>query len=196
MENLKIEDGDGDYFTLQKREYGATIETPDETTQVIIDYDSAVKMVAWLNERFDTQQLEKVAGYDQSVTITVPGVASGATREISWTGDGDAPAWLERLVSIALGGQPDTGEEYRLSILRSVSAALREAGVQLIAERQRNHELTETLEKNREELAALRERDTSRSQLLQDVIVNASMSDDLSSATLPRSILDRVSELR
>jgi hypothetical protein len=122
MDELTIKDRDGDEFALSTPNTGEALLEMDSSTAVRITESDAIQIMTWLTERFGIG--ERVAGFGQSVTITVPGAAGGPPREVSWRGDSDAPAWLR-----TLGGRTaDTGEEYRLSILRSMSAALREAG--------------------------------------------------------------------
>jgi hypothetical protein len=148
MDELTIKDRDEDAFTLQGGVGSATLEMSDEATAVTISADDAERMIAWLQELFELK-LERVAGFGQSLTVTA--------GEVSWMGDDSPPAWLEQLARTALGGQPDTGEEYRLSILRSVGEHLRAAGLnpegqgivwcvaELTARNERNYRALRTL---------------------------------------------------
>lgn len=108
MDNLRIEDLDGDGFDL--RVTGPVLQMDEDSTIVELDVHSASSMIRWLNERFGLGG--QVAGYSQNLTITVPGVAGGPTREISWRGDSDAPEWLRALARIALGSPVESKPDY------------------------------------------------------------------------------------
>jgi hypothetical protein len=97
MDDLTITDESNDSFTLVADGAEAVL-TPTDVEVRIAEHD-ARSMVAWLIEQFDIGDGDTY----QRLTITVPGAAGGAPREVAWTGDGPAPEWLERLASIALG---------------------------------------------------------------------------------------------
>lgn len=131
MDDLTITDQDDDAFQLGVTPSGYTELRMETATVVDLDVVAAERVVAWLQERFQLEG-EQVADFKQSVTITVPGAAGGEDRHVDWMGDGDAPGWLQRLAEIALGQQDDwmtQAHEDRLSIIRSVSATLTEAGL-------------------------------------------------------------------
>lgn len=104
MDELRIEDEDHDGFTLMAGAgRSVNLEVHENTETVRIHEDGARAMVAWLQERFGLAT-ERVSGFQQSVTLTVPGIAGGSTREVAWMGDGGAPEWLRKLAEIALTG--------------------------------------------------------------------------------------------
>lgn len=109
MDDLRIEDRDGDAFSLgEDIGDGAALAVEAEEGIVRISESDAIRMVDWLRERFGI--LSEARAFDSSVTITVPGVSGGAPREVSWMGEGAAPEWLSYLAGVALGAtqQADT----------------------------------------------------------------------------------------
>jgi hypothetical protein len=117
MEDLRIEDGDGDGFTLrasmiENRAYAATL-IPTNDMSVGMSADDCQDMIQWLNELLGGELLE--AEYAM-LTLRVPGAAGGEPRELTWSGPGDAPGWLVSLANIAMGG---TAEQPRVRAVRA-----------------------------------------------------------------------------
>jgi hypothetical protein len=117
MENLKIEDVDGDSFTLEESGGEAAVVMGAASVANISETD-AHKVIAWLKACFGlSEQLEALAAVPELVIDVDNG--TGRTRSVRWSGP-DVPGELIRLAEIAItGAAPTAGELERR--LREVS---------------------------------------------------------------------------
>jgi hypothetical protein len=95
MEDLRIEDGDGDAFTLSEIDGGAYLAS-DESGVTKIQHTDGVRLVAWLSERFGLTAI----GMDPGLEVNVE-TETGKTRSVRWYGP-DVPAELLKVAAYAL----------------------------------------------------------------------------------------------
>jgi hypothetical protein len=109
MDELTVYDngGNGEHFTLSNENGDANLRTM--AGDVGIDTSDAVSMISWLEKVFHLEQAEQLAGFSQSLTITTPD-----GREVSWMGDTDAPAWLQR---VATGAPAESDGYFRMLVM-------------------------------------------------------------------------------
>lgn len=98
MDDLRIEDSDGDAFRLTEAAAGRAVLESDDA--VNIAHTDAVRMIDWLRERFGLEQELTAIGLDPGLEIAVE-TETGKTRNVRWYGS-DVPAALVELAGIAL----------------------------------------------------------------------------------------------
>lgn len=93
LTDLKITDSDGDTFTVRAVDGAAELNMSVGSWhgEIELTEPDAARMVVWLCERFEFDQVLERADGNDSVTISVPGAAGGAIRTVFWEGSGTAP---------------------------------------------------------------------------------------------------------
>jgi hypothetical protein len=128
MDELRIEDADGDGFTLSEApDSAAWLETLESSVVRLLHMD-AVRMVAWLQEHFG---LTRPIGMDPGLEVNVE-TETGKTRSVRWYGP-DVPGELIKLAEVALrvydrgadlSGRPASSDPGSLAILRQLMGTL------------------------------------------------------------------------
>lgn len=100
------------------------LQTGPSVGAMALDARTARELVGWLAEALqlapELDELEEAAPANH-LRIMVPGV-SGTTREVTWSGDGEPPAWLAQLAHVAVTGAPRPGQAAQ-DVTRSLAPA-------------------------------------------------------------------------